>query len=177
MVLNTKIHSFHYMSDLWNKLEVSTQLLDLVDFKNQLKKELKPPKYKHFSKGSKLGNSLLTRVRLERSNLNLHRFNIGQSDSPECSCHAKHESSIHYLIDCFLYAGERQILFNLVEYYIPSFKTMNRNKKYKVLVMGIDPENPEITQTISIAVKNSFLKQKDFLNNLPLFYAPYSCQI
>ena len=57
---------FPYMSDLWNKLEVSTQLLDLVDFKNQLKKELKPPKYKHFSKGSKLCNSLLTRVRLER---------------------------------------------------------------------------------------------------------------
>ena len=44
---------FPYMSDLWNKLEVSTQLLDLVDFKNQSKKELKQPKYKHFSKSSK----------------------------------------------------------------------------------------------------------------------------
>ena len=92
-------------------------------------------------------------------------INIGQSDSPECSCLAKHESSIHYLIDCFLYTGERQILFNLVEYYIPSFKTMNRNEKYKVLVMGIDPENPEITQTnvsISIAVQKFIFVTKRF---------------
>ena len=53
---------------------------------------------------------------------------------------------------------------------------MNRNEKYKVLVMGIDPENPEITQTnvsISIAVQNSFLKLNDFLNNPPpLFLCP-----
>ena len=159
-------HSFFpYISNLWNKLEVSTQLLDLAEFKIQLKKELKPPRYKHFSKGSKLGNSLLTRVRLERSHLNSHKFNIGLSDSPECSCHAKTESSIHYLLDCFLYSGERQILFNLVEYYIPSFKTMNRNEKYKVLVMGFDPENTEITQTnvtISIAVQKFIFETKRF---------------
>ena len=150
---------------MWNNLDVSTQLLDLKDFKNQLKKEIKPPKFKHFSKGSKLGNSLLTRVRLERSDLNLHKFNIGQSDTPECLCHAKNESSIHYLIDCFLYAGERRILFDLVEYYIPSFKTMNRNEKYKVLVMGIDPDNPEITQTnvsISIAVQKFIFETRRF---------------
>ena len=156
---------FPYISNLWNKLEVSTQLLDLAEFKIQLKKELKPPRYKHFSKGSKLGNSLLTRVRLERSHLNSHKFNIGLSDSPECSCHAKTESSIHYLLDCFLYSGERQILFNLVEYYIPSFKTMNRNEKYKVLVMGFDPENTEITQTnvtISIAVQKFIFETKRF---------------
>ena len=133
---------FPYISNLWNKLEVSTQLLDLAEFKIQLKKELKPPKYKHFSKGSKLGNSLLTRVRLERSHLNAHKFNIGQSDSPEC-----------------------QILFNLVEFYIPSFKTMNRNAKYKVLVMGFDPQNTEITQTnvtISIAVQRFIFETKRF---------------
>ena len=104
-------------------------------------------------------------MRLERSDLNLHKFNIGHSDSPECSCHARNESSIHYLIDCFLYTGERQILFDLVEYYIPSFKTMNRNEKYKVLVIGIDPENPEITQTnitISIAVQRFIFQTKRF---------------
>ena len=93
------------MSNLWNKLNVSIQLLDLVEFKQELKKELKPVKFKHFSKGSKLGNSLLTRLRLERSDLNLHKFNIGLIETPECSCHARNESSLHYLIDCFLYTG------------------------------------------------------------------------
>ena len=156
---------FPYMSDLWNNLEVSTQLLDLIDFKQQLKVELKPKKYKHFSKGSKIGNSLLTRVRLERSELNLHKFSIGLIDSPECSCHAKNESSIHYLTECFLYSSERQTLYNLVEHYVPQFKTMNKKRKYETLVMGIDPNNLEFTQTnttISIAVQKFIFETKRF---------------
>ena len=155
------------MSNLWNKLNVSIQLLDLVEFKQELKKELKPVKFKHFSKGSKLGNSLLTRLRLERSDLNLHKFNIGLIETPECSCHARNESSLHYLIDCFLYTGERQILFNLIEYYVPNFKTMCKNKKYDVLVMGIDPGNPEFVHTItilSIAVQKFIFETKRFPN-------------
>ena len=152
---------FPYMSNLWNRLNVSTQLLELTEFKQELKKELKPVKYRHFSKGSKVGNCLLTRLRLERSDLNLHKFNIGQIDSPECSCHAKYESSLHYLIDCFL----NVTLSNLVESYIPNFKTMCKNKKYEVLLMGIDPENPEFVHTdtiLSIAVQKFIFETKRF---------------
>ena len=61
-----------YITHLWNNLQVSTQLMTLPDFKDQLIKELKPPKFKHFSKGSKISDTLLTRVRLDRSYLNLH---------------------------------------------------------------------------------------------------------
>ena len=96
------------MTKLWNNLNVST----LSDFKEQLKKELKPSRYKHFSKGNKIGNSLLTRLRLNRSELNLHRFDINLHDSPECACHAKFESSIHFLMDCLF------ILVS-VRYYFP----------------------------------------------------------
>ena len=42
---------------------------------------------------------------------------------------------------------------------------MNRNEKYKVLVMGIDPDNPEITQTnvsISIAVQKFIFETRRF---------------
>ena len=65
----------------------------LPDFKSRLKEEIKPHKFRHFSKGSKIGNKLLTRLRLERSDLNLHKFTIGQSETPECFCHSKQESS------------------------------------------------------------------------------------
>ena len=53
----------------------------------------------------------------------------------------------------------------LVEFYLPSFKTMNRNEKYKVLVMGFYTENTEITQinvTISIAVQKFIFETKRF---------------
>ena len=39
---------FPYMSKLWNNLNVSTQLMTLPDFKEQVKKELKPRRKKAF---------------------------------------------------------------------------------------------------------------------------------
>ena len=159
---------FPYFTGLWNNLDVKIQLLPLTDFKIKLKEELKPKKYKHFGNGSKIGNRLLTRIRLERSDLNSHKFMIGQSESPECLCHSKYESSQHYLIDCFLYNCERQTLFNQVEHFIPNFKSLGKSSKFKILVMGIDTDDPELNSTnisISIAVQNFILKSKRFPNS------------
>ena len=77
--------------------------MDLIKFKNQLKVDLKPPKIKHYSKGMKQSNILLTRLRVGRSDLNLHKFSIGLTDTPECMCHAKEESTLHYFLECFIY--------------------------------------------------------------------------
>ena len=139
--------------------------MSLPDFKIKLKEELKPKKIKHFSKGSKLGNTLLTRLRLQRSDLNSHKFVIGQSETSECMCHSKHESSQHYLLDCFLYSCERQILFNQVEHFIPNFVSFSKSKKYEILLNGLKTDNPEFNTTntsITIAVQKFILKTKRF---------------
>ena len=159
---------FPFMTHLWNNLSVSTQVMELSNFKVQIKKDLKPVKYKHFAKGSKIGNTLLTRIRLERSDLNLHKFTIGHSESPECTCHAKRESSLHFLIECFLYTGERQTLYNLVEHYIPQFLNKTKQKQYEILTMGINTDQPEFNSTnatISIAVQKFILSTKRFSEN------------
>ena len=156
---------FPYMAKHWNNLDVGTQVMMLPDFKTQLKKDFKPCKYKHFSKGSKIGNSLFSKIRLNRSDLNQHKFDIGQHDTPECLCHAKSESSFHYIMDCFLYSGERQTLFNLVEHYIPNFTKLSKTKQFEILLLGISPENPEFHTTntiLSIAVQKFILKSKRF---------------
>ena len=101
---------FPYISRIWNNLSSCTQSKELIDFKTQLKLDMKPVKIKHFSVGSKDGNSLLARFRTGRTSLNLYRFTIGQEDDPSCMCHAKEESSIHFMMDCFLYTAERQTL-------------------------------------------------------------------
>ena len=67
----------------------------MIDFKAFSTKELKPQNYKHFSKGS---NSLLTRISVGRSLLNLHKFSIGHADSPECLCHHREETPLHYFL-------------------------------------------------------------------------------
>ena len=117
------------------------------------------------SKCSKIGNTLLTRIRLERSYINLHALNICHFESADSLCHAKNESSFHYLIDSFLYSSQRQTLFNQVKHYFPNFKQLNKNKKYEVLVLGIHPENPDYFHTntqISIAVQHFILKTNRF---------------
>ena len=153
------------MTKLWNNLDVRTQVMQLPDFKEQLKKDLKPKKYKHFSKGSKIGNALLSRIRLNRSDLNLHKFTIGLAESAECNCHAEKESSFHFIIECFLYSRERQTLFSLVEHYIPFFSNCSKTKQYEILVMGINVDQPEFNstnKTIAIAVQKFILATKRF---------------
>merc|ERR1711947_1421 len=77
---------FPYQTKHWNSLSRNVQSLDIENFKT-FTKTLKPNKYKHFHKGNKDTNSLLTRLRVGRSQLNQHKFSVGQIDSPECLCH------------------------------------------------------------------------------------------
>ena len=53
---------------------------------------MKPENIKHYSKGSKLGNVLMTRFRTGRTGFYQHKYSIGQAETPECICHAKSES-------------------------------------------------------------------------------------
>ena len=69
------------------------------------------------------------------------------------------------MIDCFIYSNERQILFDLVEQFIPKFQTLNKVKKYEALVMGIHTDNPDynyLNSNITYAVQNYILKTKRF---------------
>ena len=112
---------FPAMSKTWNNLPTYTKCKNLEDFKAQLKTDIKPERFKHFAVGPNESNSLLTRFRTGRTNLNANKFTLGQTDDPSCLCHASSENSEHYFLDCFLYTVKRQNLFSLVEYLIPFF--------------------------------------------------------
>ena len=159
---------FPFISRLWNNLPKSTQSKNVQEFKTQLKSDLKPNKIKHFSHGPKYSNSLLTRRRVGRSDLNLHKFSIGLTDEPECICHAKSESTMHYFLDCFLYAAERRTLFCLVEHRIPHFIRMNKNSKLNLILNGFkndDPDYYHLNSTITKAVQTFIIQTKRFLQH------------
>ena len=140
----------------------------MIDFKLYTSKELKPKKFKYFSKGSKSGNSLLTRIRVGRSYLNQHKFSIGHTDSPQCLCHFREESPSHYFIDCFLYTPERQALFGLIEHYIPNFPNYSKHKKLDIILNGVNINNDDFISTnvsLTIAVQNFILQTKRFSEN------------
>ena len=53
-------HDFE--NKLWNSLPKDIQFKEIAEFLTRLKTDVKQPKYKHFTKGSKLRNTLLTRI-------------------------------------------------------------------------------------------------------------------
>ena len=90
---------------------------------------------------------------------------MGLSESPECLCHCKIENPEHYFIDCFLHSLERQILFGLIEHYVPYFKTLNKKQKLNIILRGVDIENEEILSTnitITKAVQRFIISSKRF---------------
>ena len=156
---------FPHTTLLWNNLPKNVKCKDLTDFKLYIKSELKPSRYKHFARGKKYSNSLLTKIRVGRSDLNQHRYTIGLVDSPICDCHYREESPSHYFLDCFLYAHERQILFGLFEHYIPKFPSFTKAKKLEILLRGFEIENNDFIQlntTLTLAVQNFILNTKRF---------------
>ena len=158
---------FPNTAKMWNSLPKNIQFKELDEFKGCIKKDKKPPKYKHFARGSKFSNTLLTRIRVGRSSLNQHKFTIGLSDSPECICHHKTESPEHFFLECFLYSSERQILFSLIEHYVPNFPRLNKKQKTELILKGVNFDNEEFYSTNNIltkAVQQFIISTKRFIS-------------
>ena len=107
-----------------------TKLKDMTEFKAALKKHLAPSRFKFLAHGSKLGNKYLTRIRVGRSYLNDHSYQIQMTPSPQCSCLAARESTLHYFLDCINHAEERRTMFGVFEQYLPKFQTYTKNPAY-----------------------------------------------
>ena len=156
---------FPHFSKSFNNLEVNlASQHDMTIFKDDLKAKLKPKKQRHFNWGSKRGNSLHTQLRVGRSFLNGHSFEINLADSNLCLC-ARPESVSHYFMECFLYTEERRSLFDSMEQLIPNFKKIPNKSKLNILLHGINLDSEEFDSRnakIIYSVQNFILKTKRF---------------
>ena len=93
-----------------------------------------------------------------------HSYAIGLADTPPCLCMFPHETTEHFVLDCFLYSVERQNLFELVSQQLPNFQHFNKSKKLETLLYGISDtiENRQIKNFILRAFQNFLLLTKRF---------------
>ena len=156
---------FPYFTRRWNELPpILKNEGDMSQFKCNLKSYVKPKKQKHFSRGSRIGNVLLTQLRVGRSQLNVHRFTLGLSDTDKCLCD-RPESVSHFLNDCFLYNQERHALYTKICQILPNFITLPDKLKMKVLLQGINlhSEEPDSRNIpIALAVQSFIIQTKRF---------------
>ena len=156
---------FPYFTKAWNKLKNEIKCeSDLSIFKMNLKNTVKPKKQKHFNRGCKRGNALLTQLRVGRSYLNSHGYSINLADSDQCNC-SRTETVTHFFNQCFLYQQERQQLVEKIEKLIPKFSKLSDKRKTEILLFGINLNSDEPDSRnvpITLAAQTYILQTKRF---------------
>ena len=162
----TKYHNSYIPATtrLWNHLSNETRsTTSTKSFKKQVTQKSnpdKPPLY--YSLGSKIGNRLLTRLRVGMSKLNAHAFKIQKVDSPHCQCGSKLENVRHYLLHCPLYTQLRQQLFDSISLIISEhFATKSDEEKLALMLHG-PTLNYDTIRSVAQSVQNYTLSTKRF---------------
>ena len=89
---------------LWNNKR--NELLRQINYKSCAN-----PLFYH---GNRSTSVKLAQLRMECSKLNAHLVKLHVLDSPACSCGFDNEDTNHYLLDCPMYANERNIMLQQI---------------------------------------------------------------
>ena len=122
---------------MYNKLDKKRQNLPIDEFKTAIQKQLKPPRYKHYNTGSKLGCALMSRIKVGRSFLDAHSHSIGLAPENTCKCNDRdQETPLYYITNCRLFTEQRSSLFQQIEQFIPNFRKLAKRDNMKSLCMA-----------------------------------------
>ena len=148
----------------WNELPNEVrQLRGYKEFNNNLSKTLAPDPPNNFcSVGTKIGNTLHTKLRLQSSSLNAHRFAFGQTASPKCDCGHRKEDTRHFLLACPRHQAARTELHNRL-CTILNYNPRNRPIAHQVNVLmngeGLSKTNGGM---VAVALQNFLFQTKRF---------------
>ena len=73
-----------------------------------------------------------------------------------------------FFLKFFLYSLERQILFGLIEHYVPNFPRINKKLKLDLILRGVNIDDKDFYHTNTIltkAVQNFIISTKRFASN------------
>jgi len=126
------------LSDWFNLDESIRNSESISIFKSRLLSFIRPLQTSTYNIFDPIGIKLLTRLRLDFSHLNGHRFrhNFQNCINPLCSCSLEIEDTIHYLLHCQHFAIYRKDLMNSVKSVFKNFESLNDNSKIEVLLYG-----------------------------------------
>ena len=146
----------------WFKLDNNTRNSKLLSF-------IRPVQSNIYSIFDPEGLKLLTRLRLDFTHLNEHKFrhNFQDCQNPLCSWSLEIEDTSHYLLHCHHFSNHRIDLMNSVNLIISNFKSMNDNIKKDILLYG-DSRFDENKSKIILEATINFWKNSERFSR-PLF--------
>ena len=149
---NSHIPTFHCRTDCfkfsffpctlrdWFNLDENIRNSESISiFKNRLLTFIRPVQNSVFNIFDPKGIKLLTRLRLEFSHLNDHRFRHNFQDcvNPLCSCSLNTENTEHFLLHCHHFNHHRIDLMNSVNSVLNDFESFSDIDKKKFFCMVI----------------------------------------
>ena len=159
---------FSYCINKWNNLTVDIRNAKFINiFKKSIINEKKENSL--FSIYNPLGVKCLTRLRLQFSHLNKHKFRHGFSDTinPMCACGTEIETTEHFFLRCHFYSTQRLELFenlNKVGF------NLNENNQVNTLLYGSQTNdskcaNQEILKLVIAYIKATARFDRSLISN------------
>ena len=132
-------------------------------FKSKYITKIRPPKRNVFDVRDKYGLSLLTRLRVDFSDLREHRFRHNWNcPSPICKCNSENESTEHFLLRCPLHNIQRHDLFSALSNILKINKILLTNnlpsKNIVEMLLFGSVENNVVCNKLIIEATIVFLK-------------------
>ena len=130
---------FPYTIDEWNRLDSGIRNSNsYLVFRKQLLNFIRPIPNSIFNLYNPLGIKFLTRLRLDFSHLNEHRFrhNFEACLTPLCTCSQTTESTLHFFLHCHHYKDLRTDLFNDIKSIDKSIVNFPDETLLKTLLYG-----------------------------------------
>ena len=143
---------FPYCASEWNLLSESTKFSpSLSIFKSALIKEIRPTPKKTFSIKDNHGMSLITRLRVEFSDLRDHRFRHSfNCASDTCKCDLETETTEHFLLRCPRFSLPRVCLLNTIgeTLEVPDIVFAPDDKLCRIMLFGSEDHSDDINNTL-----------------------------
>ena len=148
LFLHGPVHYFCYIhkkwfkkAALWTNLSEELRNINSINtFKSSILNFVRPTENSVFEVHDIKCIKLLTRLGLDFSHLNEHKFrhNFNDTINPMCSCGKEPETTLHYLLRCDLYSIYRLELLNDVCALNGSLMDSSEEKLLKILLYGAE---------------------------------------
>ena len=142
---------FPYCAKAWTNLNEELRNIESIKtFKLSILDFVRTRESSVFSVHDINGLKLLTRLRLNFSHLNEHKFrhNFNDTINPMCSCGKEPETTLHYLLRCDFYSIYRLELLNDICALNHSLKNISEENLLKVLLYGAEEFSFKINSEI-----------------------------
>ena len=162
---------FPYCIENWNKLDDTVKFLpSLTCFKKHLNSFIRPIGKSFYGVNDNSGIKLLSKIRVEFSDLRDHRYNHNfNCETPICSCGLEDETTVHYFLCCPRYQSQRNILLSKISEITGSDITVLPNDHLNQIIMyGSNVFNP-ISNKLIIEQSILYIKSSGRFKKLEAF--------